>query len=99
MNDTRFDRYAAELGGGDMAAWLRANSGDNREQLDRLLRNLRTARRQELTPRQQQMVELYFDEGLKVTEIARLLGLHHTTVSRTLVRAKERLRRCLRYGF
>ena len=36
-------------------------------------------------------------QGLGYTEIARKLGVHPSTVSRTLKRAQERLRRCLRY--
>ena len=66
-------------------------------QMERLRRNLRRAREQELTPRQRQMLELHYDQRLSVTEIAKELGLHPSTVSRTLGRARERLRRYLRY--
>ena len=34
---------------GDMTVWLRENSPDNSEQMDRLRRNLQAARAQELT--------------------------------------------------
>ena len=44
-----------------------------------------------------QMLELHYDQRLSVTEIAKELGLHPSTVSRTLGRARERLRRYLRY--
>ena len=84
---------------GDMTVWLRENSPDNSEQMDRLRRNLRQARVQELTPRQQQMVELYYDQNLRTTDISRLLGVQRSTVSRTLRRAKARLYRALRYSF
>ena len=83
---------------GDMAAWLRENGEDNDQQLDRLRRNLRRAREQELTPRQGQLLELYYDRGLNTVEIGQQLGLNPSTVSRTLRRARERLYRCLRYG-
>ena len=69
-----------------MAAWIRENQGDNGEQMARLRRNLRKARQQELTPRQREMVRLYYD------------GVNRSTVSRTLRRAKNRLYRCLRYS-
>ena len=84
---------------GDMAAWQRENAEDNSEQMDRLKRNLRQARVQELTPRQCQVLAMYFDQGKNMAQIARELGLNRSTVSRTLVRAKNRLYRCLRYGF
>ncbi len=67
--------------------------------MDRLKRNLRRARVQELTPRQRQVLAMYFDQGKNMAQIARELGLNRSTVSRTLVRAKNRLYRCLRYGF
>lgn len=81
-----------------MAAWMRDNAEDNSEQLTRLQRNLRSARKQELTPRQNQMLELYFDHRMNMVEIAKELGVNPSTVSRTLRRAKTRLYRCLRYG-
>ena len=81
-----------------MTVWLRDNSADNREQVDRLYRNLRKARKLELTPRQQHILELYFDEEMTVGQIAEVLQVNPSTVSRTLRRAKERLRRCLQYA-
>ena len=83
---------------GDLQVWLRENAEDNSQQLDRLKRNLRRAREQELTPRQQEILTLRYEQNMRVTEIARLLGLNRSTVSRTLHRAQERLRRCLQYA-
>ena len=40
MNDTRFDTRSSEWIG-DMTVWLRENSADNSERLERLRRNLR----------------------------------------------------------
>ena len=51
MRNTRFDTRSSEWIG-DMTVWLRENAEDNSEQLDRLRRNLRLAREQELTARQ-----------------------------------------------
>jgi len=96
MRDTRFNTRSSEWMG-DMTVWLRENAEDNRDQIDRLYRNLRKARKLELTPRQQHILELYFDENMKVGQIAELLHVNPSTVSRTLRRAKERLRRCLQY--
>ena len=96
MRDTRFDARSSEWIG-DMTVWLRENAEDNADPLERLRRNLRKARQQELTPRQRQMLALYYDQGLKMPQIALELGVNRSTVSRTIHRAKERLYRCLRY--
>ena len=83
---------------GDMTVWLRQNGGDNGDRLARLRRQLRVARARELTPRQRQFLERYFDDGLTMREIAEEAGVDPSTVSRTLRRAKERLRRALQYA-
>ena len=90
MRDTRFDARSSEWIG-DMTVWLRDHAEDNSEQL-------RRAREQELTPRQREMVFLYYDRGLKMSQIAQKLGVNRSTVSRTVKRAKQRLYRCLRYA-
>lgn len=97
MRDTRFDSRSSEWIG-DLTVWKRQNAPDNAEQLDRLRRNLRQARKQELTPRQQQVLTLYYDRRLTIPQIAGQLGVNRSTVSRTLRRARERLYRYLRYG-
>ena len=97
MHATPFDTRSSEWAG-DMTVWLRENANDNQEQIQRLLRNLRKARAQELTPRQQQMLSMRFEQNMSGAEIARELGLNRSTVSRTLRRAQERLRRCLQYA-
>ena len=96
MRNTPFDTRSSEWIG-DMTVYLRETGEDISLQLERLRRNLRRAREAELTDRQRQMLELHYDQRLPVTEIARRLGVHTSTVSRTLERARQRLRRCLRY--
>lgn len=97
MNNTPFDTRSSEWVG-DMAVWLRDNAEDNSLQLERLRRNLRRAREQELTPRQRDLLRLYYDQDLTITQIAERMGVHPSTVSRTLRRARERLRHCLQYA-
>ena len=87
MRDTRFDARSSEWIG-DMTVWLRDHAEDNSEQLERLRRGLRRAREQ----------FLYYDRGLKMSQIAQKLGVNRSTVSRTVKRAKQRLYRCLRYA-
>lgn len=96
MRNTPFDTRSSEWMG-DMTVWLRENGEDNSLQIERLRRNLRRAREKELTPRQRRMLELHYDQKLSVTEIARQLGVNASTVSRTLRRARDRLRRYLQY--
>ena len=100
MKSTRFDRFDTRASEwiGDLTVWNRQNAEDNSERLDRLRRGLRQAREQELTPRQRQMLELYFDRGMNMPQIAEELGVNRSTVSRTLRRARDRLYRCLRYA-
>ena len=83
---------------GDLAAWARENGPDNSERLARLRRQLRAARERELTPRQRLYLEQYFEGGLTVKQIAQASGVNPSTVSRTLHRAKTRLRRALQYA-
>lgn len=97
MRDTRFDSRSSEWIG-DLTVWKRQNDPDNAEQLDRLRRNLRQARERELTPRQRQILTLYYDRGLTMAQIARRLNVNRSTVCRTLHRARDRLYRHLRYG-
>ena len=96
MRSTRFNNSSSQWLG-DMTVWLRANAGDNGEQMTRLRRNLRWAREEELTERQREMVGLYYDQGMTMPQIAERLGVSSSTVSRTLRRARDRLYRFLRY--
>ena len=96
MANRTFDTRSSEWLG-EMTVWLRDNANTNSELLTRLRQNLRRARQQELTPRQQQVLTLYYDQGMNMTQIAQTLGVNCSTVSRTIRRAKQRLYRCLRY--
>jgi len=98
MNNTPFNSRSSEWIG-DMTVWLRENSEDNSLQMERLRRNLRQARERELTQRQKQILDLYYDQHLSINKIAHLLGVQPSTVSRTLERARNRLRKCLQYAW
>ena len=79
---------------GEYRAFLLSLGGDNADTRQRLLRNLRAAVREELTPRQFQIVGMYYAGGMSMTAIAGELGISVSTVSRTLERGRKRLRRC-----
>ena len=78
--------------------WLRETAGDNSQRRERLRRNLRRAMERELTPRQKEIMVLYFFENRPMTEIGAMLGINKSTVSRCLHRGRERLRRFLEYS-
>lgn len=84
---------------GDIAAWKRAAGGDNSEQLARLRRNMRRIRARELTALQEETLRLYYDLGMTIPQIAREKGLNKSSVSRTLARGRERLKRYLQYSW
>lgn len=104
MSGTRYDlvREAVDTRNnefeGDLAAWELQNSEDNSEQVERLRRNLRRVQRRELTRRQAEMIHLYYDLGLSMTQVAQRLGVNKSSVSRTLKRGRERLRKYLQYS-
>lgn len=62
-----------------------------------LLRAMRRAWAAELTPIQRRYLHDYYAETLTMQKIAARYGVNVATVSRTLRRARERLRRVLRY--
>ncbi len=98
MNATRYRRgaqYAA-----DMAVYSRAMSEENTNtaQLDRVKRNLVRALKSDVTPRQREMLTLYYVKGMNMRQIGDLLGVDKSTVSRTVKRGERRLKRCIRYG-
>jgi RNA polymerase sigma factor (sigma-70 family) len=78
--------------------YLKTLGGDNGMSRNRLINNLRRAINEELTPRQRQMLFLYFTENIKMADIAEALAVNVSTVSRTIRRGKLRLKKCLRYG-
>ena len=96
MPGTRYKRGAAYAA--DMAAYARQMAGDNSGELTRLKRNLLCALREDVTPRQRQVLLMYYAQGMNMREIGEQLGIDKSTVSRTIKRGEHRLRRCLRYG-
>ena len=82
----------------EMALYARQMAATNSGEHSRLKRNLLKAIREELTPRQREVLTLYYAGGKSAHEIAELLEVCPSTVFRTLKRARQRLFRCLRFG-
>ena len=64
---------------------------------EKLRRALQEAWQRELTPTQQKYMLLYYGQHMKMREIAGRYGVAKPTVSRTILRGRERLRRVLQY--
>ena len=96
MPNTRYRR--GSLNAADMAVYSLQISQDNSQEVSQLKKNLIRAIQQDVTPRQRQLLLLYYGQGMNTREIGALLGLHPSSVSRTIQRGEQRLQRCLRYG-
>lgn len=71
---------------------------DNSRSMSILKRNLRRAINEELTEKQREAMRLYYIEQIKMSDIAKILGVNVSTVSRNIKRGRTRLKKCLRYG-
>lgn len=78
--------------------WIWQQTENDARKLERLRRNLRRAMREELTPRQQEILELYYFQDRSVTDIAQALHVNKSTVSRSVRRSCGRLQKFLQYS-
>lgn len=80
MSNTRDRR--GKLYAADMAVYTRQMAADNSAELSRLKRNLIRALKEDVTPRQREVLTLYYAQGLNMREIGERLGVDKSTVSR-----------------
>ncbi len=90
--------YDNTFGMVDLAVYTELMAQDNKDQINRLKRNLTRALRQDITERQREYMVLYYGRNMSMEAIAQQCGVNKSTVSRTLKRGRQRLYRCLRYG-
>ena len=90
--------YDNTFGMVDLAVYTELMAQDNKDQINRLKRNLTHALRQDITERQREYMVLYYGRNMSMEAIAQQCGVNKSTVSRTLKRGRQRLYRCLRYG-
>ncbi len=90
--------YDNTYGTVDFAMYAELMAQDNKDQMNRLKRNLTHALRQDITKRQREYMMLYYGKCMSMEAIAQQYGVNKSTVSRTLKRGRQRLYRCLRYG-
>lgn len=72
----------------DMARYAQAMAGDNSEQLSIVKRNLVRALQEDVTPRQREVLLLYYGQRLNTREIGEKLGVSRSTVARTIKRGR-----------
>ena len=90
--------YDNTFGMVDLAVYTELMAQDNKDQINRLKRNLTHALRQDITQRQREYMMLYYGKSMSMEAIAQQCGVNNSIVSRTLKRGRQRLYRCLRYG-
>ena len=90
--------YDNTFGMVDLAVYTELMAQDNKDQINRLKRNLTHALRQDVTERQREYMILYYGRNMSMEAIAQRFGVNKSTVSRTIKRGERRLQRCLRYG-
>ena len=91
-------RYERRRTSPELARWATLMAEDNSRELTFIRGKLARALAEEVTPRQREVLTLYYQGELNLDQIGRRLGVNRSTVSRTLRRGEDRLRRCLRYG-
>lgn len=72
MSNTRYRR--GKLYAADMAVYTRQMAADNSTELSRLKRNLIRALKEDVTPRQREVLTLYYAQGLNMREIGERHG-------------------------
>lgn len=62
-----------------------------------MLKVMRSVVENELSERQRQMITLYYFQKVNIPEIARMLGVNRSTVSRTISRGRRNIMEKLKY--
>lgn len=92
MDALEFDKKIAELS-------FDENAETNAELVEKVKKSMLKIIKNELTPRQKQIIMLYYYERLGVSEIAERLGVVPSTVSRTIKKAREKIYKFLKYYY
>ncbi len=92
MDALEFDKKISELS-------FDENAETNAELVEKVKKSMLKVIKNELTPRQKEIIMLYYYERLGISEIAERLGVVPSTVSRTIKRAREKIYRFLKYYY
>ena len=91
MDALEFDKKISELSSEE----AESNSG----LIEKVKCTMAKVIKNELTPRQREIIVLYYYKGFGVSEIADKLDLAPSTVSRTIKRARDRIYKFLKYYY
>ncbi len=72
-------------------------SEDNKQQIERLKLIMKKVINEELSPRQKELCYMYFYKKLDMPQIASILNINKSTVSRTLARAVKNINDKVKY--
>ncbi|MDR1674175.1 MAG: sigma-70 family RNA polymerase sigma factor [Oscillospiraceae bacterium] len=78
-------------------AWRNENAYDNSGQIAKIKRALAEVIKNDLTPRQKELITMYYYDGENIPAIANSLEINRSTVSRTLARARKNISDRLKY--
>ena len=92
MDALEFDSKIAELSSAEDAETNSELTAKVKKTMAKIIKN-------DLTPRQREIIMLYYYSGLGVSEIADKLEIAPSTVSRTIKRARDKIYKYLKYYF
>lgn len=90
MDALEFDKKISELS-------FSKDAQTNSENVEKVKCIMAKVIKNELTPRQRETIVLYYYKGMGISEIADMLGLTPSSVSRTIKRARDKIYNYLKY--
>lgn len=81
----------------DLAKIVQKKGSSNKLKIDTLKKMVALIVKQELSKKQQKILKLYFVDGLRYNEIAKMLNVNKSTISRTKTRAFRTIEKILKY--
>lgn len=81
----------------DLAKIVQKKGASNKAKIETLKKMVALIVKQELSEKQKQILKLYFIDNFKYSEIAKMLNVNKSTISRTKNRAFKSIERILKY--
>ena len=81
----------------DLAKIVQKKGASNKHKIETLKETISLIIKQELSPKQQKILKLYFVQGFKYNQIAKILNVNKSTISRAKTRAFKTIENILKY--
>lgn len=81
----------------NITALIGGEAQSNSEKRRMILKIMRSVIENELTERQSEMITLYYFKQMNIPEIAEMLGVNRSTVSRTISRGRRNILEKMKY--